>query len=543
VSAASAARAAVAAAPPPAAAPGGRAPVSPADMPVSAKVFAFSTMCVGMFIALLDIQIVSASLKDIGGGLSAGVDETVWVQTAYLIAEIIVIPLSGWLARVMSTRWLFAASAAGFTAASLLCGWAWNIQSMIAFRALQGFLGGSMIPLVFTTAFAFFAGPQRVIAAATVGGLASLAPTLGPTVGGWITDHYSWHWLFFVNLIPGIFVTVMVPMFVHVDRPEPALLRGADYPGMVLMAISLGCLEYTLEEGPRWDWLSDPVIMTTAWLSGLAGLAFIWRSLTYAQPIVDLRALKDRNFALGCLFSFVSGVAIFATIYLTPLFLARVRGYSALQIGEAIFSTGVFQIMSIPFYTFLARRVDLRWLLMFGLALFAFSMWFYVPITHDWSATELLLPQALRGAAQQFAVAPTVTLTLGGLPPQRLKLASGLFNLMRNLGGAIGIALCATLLNDRTNLHFQRLADHLNAANEAMNANLAQLTDNATSWAGGLAPQAALQRLWALGLREAQTQAFADAFLAVGLCCAIATALVPLMRGVQAPKAPTPDAH
>src|SRR5882762_10420019 len=184
----------------------------PVELSLRAKVLAFAAMSVGFFIALLDIQIVSASLKDIGGGLSAGADETAWVQTSYLIAEIIVIPMSGWLSRVMSTRWLFCASAAGFTATSLLCGWAWDIQSMIVFRALQGFLGGSMIPTVFTAAFVFFKGPRVVIAAACVGSLASLAPTLGPTIGGWITDNYSWHWLFFINLVPGIFVAVTVPM-------------------------------------------------------------------------------------------------------------------------------------------------------------------------------------------------------------------------------------------------------------------------------------------------------------------------------------------
>jgi DHA2 family multidrug resistance protein len=519
--------------------------LSPADMPFLTKVIAFGTMCVGMFIALLDIQIVSASLKDIGGGLSAGTDETVWVQTAYLIAEIIVIPLSGWLARVMSTRWLFAASAAGFTVASLLCGWAWNIQSMIAFRALQGFLGGSMIPLVFTTAFAFFAGPQRVIAAATVGGLASLAPSLGPTIGGWITDHYSWHWLFFVNLVPGVFVTIAVPMLVHVDRPDRSLLRAADYLGIVLLAVSLGCLEYTLEEGPRWDWLDDPVILTTAWLSGVSGVLFVWRTLTYAHPIVDLRALKDRNFALGCFFSFVAGVGMFATIYLTPLFLGRVRGLSALQIGEAIFSTGLFQLMSIPVYAFLANRVDLRWLMMAGLAGFALSMWSFVPITHDWGWAQLLIPQAFRGASQQFAVAPAITLTLGGLAPERLKLASGLFNLMRNLGGAIGIAVCATILNDRTNLHFFRMAEHLNYTNETMNQVLQGMISNASSWAGDStdATLAGLKQLWLLTYREAQTQAYSDAFLAVLACFVVATVMVPLMHKVKPPKTPSADAH
>src|SRR5215469_5807018 len=196
-----------------------------AELSMPAKIFAFATMSVGFFIALLDIQIVSASLRDIGGGLSAGADETSWVQTSYLIAEIIVIPLSGWLSRVMSTRWLFCASAAGFTATSLLCGWAWDIQSMIVFRALQGFLGGSMIPTVFTTAFVYFNGQQRVIAAATIGCISSLAPTLGPTIGGWITDNWSWHWLFFINLIPGIFVAVVVPVLVRIDKPDLSLLR------------------------------------------------------------------------------------------------------------------------------------------------------------------------------------------------------------------------------------------------------------------------------------------------------------------------------
>src|ERR1700734_100070 len=222
---------------------------APDQMSMPAKILAFGTMCVGFFIALLDIQIVSASLRDIGGGLSAGTDETAWVQTSYLIAEIIVIPLSGWLSRVMSTRWLFCVSAAGFTITSMLCGCAWDIRSMIVFRALQGFLGGSMIPTVFTTSFFYFQNHQRVIAAATIGALSSLAPTLGPTVGGWITDNYSWHWLFFINLVPGIFVTIVVPMLVRVDRPNLALLRGADYLGMALMAACLGCLEYTLEEG------------------------------------------------------------------------------------------------------------------------------------------------------------------------------------------------------------------------------------------------------------------------------------------------------
>jgi DHA2 family multidrug resistance protein len=519
--------------------------VNPADMRTGQKVIAFAAMCVGMFIALLDIQIVSASLREIGGGLSAGADEVVWVQTSYLIAEIIVIPLSGWLSRVMSTRWLFCASAVGFTIASMLCGLAWNIQSMILFRAAQGFLGGSMIPMVFTTAFVFFQGPQRVIAAATIGAIASLAPTLGPTIGGWITDNYAWQWLFYVNLVPGILVSVAVPLLVRIDRPDPSLLRSADLPGILLMSLFLGCLEYTLEEGPRWDWLQDRTILATAWIAGISALLFVWRSLRAANPVVDLRALKDRNFALGCFFSFITGVGIFATIYLTPVFLGRVRGFSALQIGMAVLSTGVFQLLSIPLYSWFANRVDLRWLMMVGLACFALSMWEFAPVTHDWGWRELLLPQALRGIGQQFAVPPTVTLTLGGLAPARLRLASGLFNLMRNLGGAIGIAICATILNDRTNMHFYRLAERLNAGNEAAMellrgtaVRLSSLDLDATN-----AGQAALRQLWQLTLREALTMTFSDIYLVIMVCFALTTACVPLMRKVTPPKAPPADAH
>src|SRR5215470_5242265 len=224
------------------------------------EILPFVVMCVGMFMALLDIQIVASSLQDIGGGLSAAQDQISWVQTTYLIAEIIMIPLSGWLTRVFSTRWLFTASAVGFTAASMLCGLARNIESMIVFRALQGLLGASMIPIVFTSSFYFFEGPRRVYSAAVIGTIASVAPILGPVIGGWITDTLDWRWLFYVNLIPGLLVAVAVPLLVDIDRPDLSLLKGADYLGMILMALALGTLEYFLEEGARWNWFDDSTI-------------------------------------------------------------------------------------------------------------------------------------------------------------------------------------------------------------------------------------------------------------------------------------------
>ena len=508
-------------------------------------VLPFAVMCVGMFVALLDIQIVASSLQDIGGGLSAAQDQISWVQTAYLIAEIIVIPLSGWLTRVFSTRWLFTASAVGFTAASMLCGLAWNIQSMIVFRALQGLLGASMIPTVFTSSFHYFEGPRRVYSAAVIGTIASIAPTLGPVVGGWITDTLNWHWLFYVNLLPGVAVSVLVPLLVDIDTPDRSLLKGADYPGIALMAVGLGTLEYVLEEGSRWSWFSDATIRTCAMIAATALTLFIVRCLTFRNPVVDIRALGNRNFAVGCFLSFVTGIGIFSTIYLTPLFLGYVRGFSAWQTGIAVFSTGAASLAGVPVYIALARKIDTRWLLMFGLACFGLAMWSFGFITHDWGASQLLVPQILRGFPQVFAVAPAVTLGLGSLPPARLKYASGLFNMMRNLGGAVGIAVCGAILNDRTNSHFVAIASNLTSANGAMDRFLQHMSQRFDAILGdaGAAHTAALIQLWKLAYREASTMAYADAFRSIMLAFAIATLLVPLLRKVAQPAAPAADAH
>jgi MFS transporter, DHA2 family, multidrug resistance protein len=505
----------------------------------------FVVMCFGGFMALLDIQIVASSLQYIGGGLSAAQDEISWVQTAYLIAEIVVIPMSGWLTRVFSTRWLFVASAAGFTLTSLLCALAWNIESMILFRALQGMLGASMVPAMFTSSLYFFQGPRRVYSAAVVGTIASLAPVLGPVIGGWITDTWNWHWLFYVNLLPGIAVTILAALLIRIDEPDLSLLKDADYPGILLMAVALSTLEYVLEEGSRWNWFDDRTIRNCTWIAVITGVLFIIRSLTFARPVVDLRALKNRNFAVGCFLSFVTGIGIFSTIYLTPLFLGYVRGYSAWQTGIAIFSTGVASIAAVPVYVFLARKVDTRWLMMFGLASFGASMWAFSYITSDWSAEELLVPQVLRGFPQVFAVAPGVGLGLGSLPPERLKYASGLYNMMRNLGGAVGIAVCSAILNAQTNFHFNMIASHLTPANGPM----ARLIAGAAQRYGAIpgSPEAghlgAVKTLWQLAYREASTLAYADAFRAIMVAFVIATLLVPLLRNVTTGSASASASH
>jgi DHA2 family multidrug resistance protein len=312
------------------------------------------------------------------------------------------------------------------------------------------------------------------------------------------------------------------------------------------MAVALGTLEYVLEEGSRWNWFDDATIRTCAWVAVIAGVSFVVRSLTFARPVVDLRALKNRNFAVGCFLSFVTGIGIFSTIYLTPLFLGYVRGFSAWQTGIAIFSTGAASLAGVPVYILLARKFDTRWLMMAGLASFGLAMWRFSYITHDWGSAELFVPQILRGFPQVFAVAPAVTLGLGSLPPEWLKYASGLFNMMRNLGGAVGIAVSGAILNSRTNFHFDAIAYHLNPANAPMQRLIDGLSSRFASLPGSLdaGHVAALKELWHIAYREASTLAFADAFRAIMVAFIVATLLVPLLRRVvPAAQSAPPKAH
>src|SRR6202789_4342172 len=291
--------------------------------------------------ALLDIQIVAASLNDVQAGLSAGPDEISWVQTAYLMAELVMIPFSAFLAQALSTRWLFALSAGLFTVASALCGMAWDIQSMIVFRVLQGCVGGAMVPTVFATGFAMFSGAQRAMMPDILGMVSVLAPTLRPTVGGWLTDAMGWRSFFYVNIVPGIAVTVLAIAYVRVDRPNPAMLKKIDYSHLISLAVFLGGLEYVLEEGPRHDWFGDPNIAVAAWLSLVAFGLFLERSFHSGGPIVKLTPFRKPTFAIACVFNLVIGFGLYSATYLIPVFLGRVRGYDSLQIGTTVFVTGI----------------------------------------------------------------------------------------------------------------------------------------------------------------------------------------------------------
>lgn len=493
------------------------------------RLLAFLAMIFGMFMAILDIQIVSASLAEIQAGLAASADEIAYVQTSYLIAEVIMIPLSGFLARIVSTRWMFTASAIGFTLSSILCGTATSIEEMVVYRALQGFLGGGMIPTTFASSYAMFPLTQRQRIMPLMGAVVPLAPTIGPSVGGWLTDQFSWHWLFYVNVVPGIFVALAGALLIDHDRPDWPLFRKFDWSGLAFMAVFLGSLEYVLEEGPLHDWFDSDTVVVFTLVSAVAGIAFFVRVLTAEEPIVDLRAFANSNFALGSTFSLAMGCGLFGMTYLFPLYLSRVRGYTPLMIGETMFVTGICMLVTAPIANRLVAILDPRWMLVVGFGGFALSTWQMSAVTRDWGFDELLLPQICRGCSLMFCMIPINNLALGTLPLDRLKNAAGLYNLMRNLGGAIGLALINTMLNTRTDQHYARLREQVSWGRESAVEILARLGGRFAE-KGAEAEIVALRRLADLARREAMVLSFADLFLVLTLAFAGLIALIVLMK-------------
>jgi MFS transporter, DHA2 family, multidrug resistance protein len=420
----------------------------------------FILMCLGMFMAILDIQVVATSLPAIQQALDISRDAMSWVQTAYLIAEIIAIPLTGWLTRALTLRWLFVAAISLFTAASIGCAFSPNFSTLICFRVLQGFAGGALIPAVFSAVFLLF--PLRLHPAATTlaGIMAVLAPTVGPVVGGWITETWSWHWLFLINVAPGLVAAAATPWLLPRDKTDFTELANLDRLSLVLMAVALATLELALKQAPLDGWLSPRCLVLFA-ASAVSAWLFVTRTLKAAHPIVELGTMRARSLAVGCTLSFCLGVGLFGSVYLMPVFLAYVRRHDAFEIGTIMLVTGVAQLLTAPIAGLLESRLDPRKLSAAGFALFAVGLGLSAFQSRVADFDEMFWPQVLRGIAIMFCLLPPTRLALGALTAAQVPDASGLFNLMRNLGGAIGIALIDTILYGRTIGHGEALRDRL----------------------------------------------------------------------------------
>jgi DHA2 family multidrug resistance protein len=500
-------------------------------------------MVIGQFMAILDIQIVAASLPQIQAGVGASADAISWVQTAYLIPEVVMIPLSGFLARMWGTRPLFLASCAGFLVMSVLTGFANSLEMMIVFRALQGFLGGAMIPTVFAVAFTAFPPHRRVTASVIMGLIVTLAPTVGPTIGGHLSEALSWRWLFFVNVFPGALVLFLVWRYGDFDRGDPTLRNRFDWWGLGLMATALMSMQFVLEEGAKNDWFADESILMLAVLSVVTGVLFVRRSLRIDTPIVELRALTDRNFASGVIMTFVVGASLFGGTFLLPLFLGRVRDFSSSEVGTTMIVSGLAMFITGPIAGRFIRMVDLRIPMAIGFLLCAWSMWMATQVTSQWGFWEFAVVQAARGAGVMIGMIATQQATMSTLPASMVKNASGIVNLGRNVGGAFGLAVLNTTLTQQTYSHMETLSAQMSASDVQGRSMLEGLTARMESMGVDNPDIAALAFLQRLLQREATTLAFADAFALLAIACLIAAAVSLVSKPSRVALGPPGDAH
>jgi MFS transporter, DHA2 family, multidrug resistance protein len=507
------------------------APLTPAAT-VSLKTWiAVLGSTLGAFMAVLNIQIVNASLADIQGAIGAGIDDGGWISTAYLIAEIIVIPLTAWLAQVFTARIYLLTNAALFLVFSAACAFAQDLGQMIVLRAIQGLAGGVLIPMAFTIIITLLPKAKQPIGLALFAISATFAPAIGPTIGGYLTENWGWQYVFYVNLVPGVLMLGMLWFSLEPAPMRLSLLRQGDWPGIITMAIGFGALQTVLEEGNKDDWFGSSFIIRFSVIAAVSLSLFLWIELTSAKPLLNLRLLLRRNFGFGIVANFVLGVALYGSVYILPVYLARIQGYNAEQIGMVLAWTGIPQLLLIPLIPRLMKHMDARLLIAVGFAFFAASNFMNIDMTQNYAADQLLWPNVVRAIGQALCFAPLSAVATSGIEAANAGSASALFNMMRNLGGAFGIALLQTFLTKREQFHSNVLTSSVSLFKEATRARIAELTHYFL--AHGVTDQTAAwhKAVVAIGQgirQQAYIMAFSDTFylLGAGLILALIASLL-----------------
>ena len=500
----------------------------PVGEPTRRDWIAVMSAMLGAFMAVLDIQITNSSLKDIQGALSATLEEGSWISTSYLVAEIIMIPLTAWLVQLLSARRLAVWVSLGFLASSLLCSFAWSLESMIVFRALQGFTGGALIPLAFTLTLIKLPEHHRAKGMALFAITATFAPSIGPTLGGWLTENWGWEYIFYINVPPGLLMIAGLMYGLEKKAPHWELLKSTDYAGIVTLGLGLGCLQVFLEEGHRKDWLESQLIVGLGSVAVVSLILFVILQLSRDNPLINLRILRERNFGLTSIASLGMGLGLYGSIYLLPLYLAQIQGYNALQIGEVIMWMGLPQLFIIPLVPKLMKVISPKWLCAGGFALFGISSFFSGVLNPDFAGEQFNHIQIIRALGQPMIMVTISLIATTYIQPQDAGSASSLFNILRNLGGAIGIALLATLLDSRAKTYFDYLREAVVPGNPQVDERLALLAEQLGS------QQAALGKLSEITHQQAAIMAYNDAFHFVGLALAISMLAVLLTRALPA---------
>lgn len=516
-----------------------------ADQVTARTWLAVTGACLGAFMAILNIQIVGSSLGDIQGAIGAGADDGAWITTAYLVAEIVVIPVSGWLARVFSLRSYLIVNGILFTFLTAACAFAQNLEQMIVLRALQGIAGGVLIPLAFTIILTALPPARQPLGIAMYSLSAVFAPSIGPALGGYCSETFGWQSMFFISVPPGIAMVAMLWMSLERAPRHWHLLREGDWAGIVTMAVGLGTLETLLEEGNKDDWFGSPFIVKLTAVSIVCLTAFVIIQLRRANPLLNLRLLGRRNFGLGSVANFVFGFSIYGWIYTVPAYLGQMQGYSARQIGEVMIWLGLPQLLLIPLLPKAMGRVDLRLLCGAGFALFAAGTWQASALHGDFSGPQFLVANLLRAAGQVMVMTPLSALAIAGIEKHNAASASALFNMMRNLGGAIGIAVLQTILTRREQFHSWVHTENVSLLGEATRARIDSLTAYFLSRGAPDLTFARHEAIVAMG-RAIRRQAFFQGFsdIVIVQSAALVLALVVLLflkKG--APAGGPSDAH
>ena len=487
---------------------------------------------IGAFMAILDIQITNSSLKDIQGALSATLDESSWISTSYLVAEMIAIPLSGWLTKVLGKRRYLTWTTAIFTLSSLLCSFSWNMTSMIVFRAMQGFSGGALIPLAFSLVVQLLPIHKRALGMALFGIAATFAPSIGPTFGGWLTENFSWHYIFYINIPPAFLVIAMVRYGLNDEPVSLPAFRAADWFGIVTMALGLGCLEVVLEEGNREEWFSSSFIISLSILSAVSLVYFVINELYHDKPLVNLRLLRDKQFAMSNVAYFILGMALLGSVYVLPMYLTQIQHYNAMEIGEVLMWMGFPQLIIFPLAPKLTQLIKPKYLVTFGFTMFALSCGVNTHMTADFGGQQMILSMVLRAIGLPFIMVPLSLVALKNIRQKETPDASTLTNVMRNLGGAFSIAFIATMLDNKTREHLAHIKESLpNVSQLGWETLYRQQTIFIhTGSSASTAMQQAQSSLLSTMQQQAAIMAYNDVFFMMTAALAIAAGLMLTMK-------------
>lgn len=499
------------------------------------------TVMLPTLIEIIDTSVVNVSLDHIRGSLSAGIDESTWTITSYLVSNAIIIPMTGWLSRVFGRKRYLITSLSLFTGSSLLCGSAWNLQSLIFFRILQGIGGGSLQPISQAILLETFPRQQHGMAMAIFGVGIMFGPIIGPLLGGWITDNWSWHWIFFINIPIGI-VSILMVFFFITDPPYMKRMKmKVDYWGLAFLALGLGCLQIVLDKGQMEDWFSSSFITWLTVISVLSLLLFVITELFAEHPIVNLRTFRNISFSTGNVVMFFAFFNLFGSIVLLPIYLQTLMGYNATLAGLVLGPGGVATLLAMPVAGRLVTRMNPRALLFLGIAISSYSTYLMSQFNLAADFQTIIWPRVVLGVGMGFLFIPLTTLTMSGIRKEEMGNASSIYNLLRNLGGSFGVAFVTTMLARRAQFHQTSLAAHATpfdsshqiAAEQAGHFLLSRGMDPALSGKGGLG------LLYQEMLRQSSMLSFNDAFhlLSVFLVC-----ILPLVFLMQKGKSDAPGA-